>query len=113
MKATNIEWDVSDEELLTVLDAMTAETAAEKLGIPKDTYANMTTEERHDWALDAFHHNSTSRSEFVGLPDDVELPEGAEEWEDDEITDYLSDEYGYFINGYDIPERDEFEPDKD
>ena len=106
MKVTNIEWVVSDEEIMDRLDNMTAEQAAEKLGIPYNTYANMTTEERHDYAFDAFRHNRADRAEFVGLSDEVELPEGAETWENDEITDYLCEEYGYYTNGYNLPERE-------
>lgn len=111
MKATNIKWDVSEEEILTALDSLTAQEASKRLEIPYSTYANMTTSERHEYALDAFHHNLEQRAEFIGLPDEVMLPEEAINWEDDEITDYLSDEYGYFINGYDLPERDGFEKD--
>ena len=109
MKATNIEWNISDEELLERLDDMLAETAAEKLGVPVNSYANMTTEERHDYALDSFHHHKADKAEFIGLPNEVELPEEAKEWSDDEITDYLSDEYGYYLDRYDLPERDDLE----
>lgn len=111
MKATNIDWNVSDEEIMTVLDSLTAKEAAKRLGVPYNTYANMTTNERHDYAFDVFRHNAADRAEFVFLPDEVTLPEEAVDWEDDEITDYLSDKYGYFINGYDLPERDGFEKD--
>ena len=39
------------------------------------------------------------------LPSEVEIPYGIEE---DEICDYLSDEYGYCVFGFDIEENDGF-----
>lgn len=98
MKATNIKWDIDIEEAYELLDNMTAEQAAKALEIPKDMYANMTTEERHDYAYDAFHHNRVSLEEFVGLPDEVEIPEGLTD--DEDISDWLSDEYGYCHEGF-------------
>ncbi len=40
--------------------------------------------------------------ENVDLPTEVDLPIDLEEDDDDEITDYLSDEYDYLVNSYDI-----------
>ena len=39
------------------------------------------------------------------LPSEVEIPYGIEE---DEVCDYLSDEYGYCVFGFDIEENDGF-----
>ena len=39
------------------------------------------------------------------LPNEVEIPYGVEE---DEVCDYLSDEYGYCVFGFDIEENDGF-----
>ncbi len=36
--------------------------------------------------------------DFVNLPDEVKIPDDS--WDDDTITEHLTEEYGYFINGY-------------
>lgn len=40
--------------------------------------------------------------ENVDLPNEVELPPHLSEKDEDEISDYLSDEYGWLHNGYSI-----------
>lgn len=106
--AVNIDWDVDMDEVFETLDTMTTEQAAEALGVPKETYSNMHTEERHDYAYDVFHHRPAMLDEFLGLPDKVEIPEefGIDSTQADcsDVTDWLSDEYGYCINGYDVVE---------
>lgn len=108
--AYNIDWDVDAEEIYDMLDNSTATQAAEMLEISPERYANMTTEEHHDYAYDKIHHNRLDAAEMLGLPDEVEIPEDVLEYyeitsaNDDmsDITDWLSDKYGYCINGYDV-----------
>lgn len=108
--ACNIDWDVDAEEIYDVLDNSTIEQAAEMLEISPERYANMTTEERHDYAYDKIHHNRLDAAEMLSLPDEVEIPEdvlehyGIVSKDDDmsDITDWLSDKYGYCINGYEV-----------
>lgn len=101
-KATNINWDIDMESALDTLDCMTAEAASEALGVPKNHYANMTSSERHDFAEDLWRHSPATLEEFMGLPDSVILPATLDDAEDEDITDYLSDKYGFCINGYDV-----------
>ena len=100
MKAYDIEWEVSDLEILEKLDEMTTEGAAEILGLFPQTYENMTDEERHDTALEYFHRRHKScRADFVGLPEEVELEDaifGALNKED--IIDWLEQQYGNYVN---------------
>lgn len=108
--AYNIDWDVDVEEIYDILDNSTAEKAVKMLEIPLERYANMTTEERHDYAYDKIHHNRLDAADMLGLPNEVKIPEDVLEHygiiskDDDmsDITDWLSDEYGYCINGYEI-----------
>lgn len=139
MKAYNIDWDVDIEEALEQLDEMDYKKAASVIGVSADQYANMTTEERHDFAYDLFHHCPSELDDFMGLPSEVKIPENIikeiEEWHpyygrcetckyysncnacsncnegseydfdlkhinDQYITDWLSDEYGFCIKGY-------------
>lgn len=100
MKALNINWEIDFDEIYEKLDEMTVKNAAKALELPEERYANMTTEERHDYAYDYFRHRIKAMEEFVGLPDEVEIPKEITSEED--ITDYLSDEFGYLINGYEL-----------
>ena len=99
--ATDIRWDVDMYEALDKLDDMSSDKAAEYLGVPKEIYANMTTFERHDYAYDVWRHNKKGLSEFVGVPNEVTLPTTGI-WDEDSISDYLSDEYGWCHEGFRI-----------
>ena len=73
--AYNIDWDIDIEEMYDILDNSTVTAAAKMLEISPERYANMTTEERHDYAYDKIHHNRLDAAEMLGLPDEVEIPE--------------------------------------
>lgn len=111
--AYDINWDVDMDEIYELLDDSTTAKAAEMLEISPERYAAMTTEERHDYAYDKIRHNRLDAAEMVGLPDEVEIPEDILDYyeitsvDDDMsyITDWLSDEYGYCINGYEVAEK--------
>ena len=47
----------------------------------------------------------------VDLPEEVELPEDIDTDEIGEVEDYLSDEYGYLVNSFEIYDDDEEEDD--
>ena len=98
--AKNIQWDFDIDEVFERLDNMPADKAAEELGIPKEKYANMTTEERHNFAYDLFHHCPAALDEFMGLPDEIEIPR--ELIEDEDISNWLSDEYGFCHEGFEL-----------
>ena len=103
--AYNIQWDIDIDDAYERLDEMTAEKAAEELEIPANKYANMTTEERHDFAYDLWHHSPATLEEFMGLPDEVEIPEelgGPGEYLGEDIADWLSDTFGFCHKGFDI-----------
>ena len=100
LKATEIQWDFDMDEVYEVLDEMKPADAAESLGIPADRYARMTTEERHDYAYDVFHHCPGLLDEFMGLPDTIDIPEILTDPED--ISDWLSDEFGFCHRGFQL-----------
>lgn len=60
---------------------------------PYEAYANMSTDERHDYAYDCFHHNACDKAEFMGIPEEIQVPTGF--IDDEEISEWLSNEYGY------------------
>ena len=139
MKAYNIDWVVDLDEAYAMLDEMDYKKAAAAIEVSADRYANMTTEERHDYAYGLWHCCPGALDEFVGLPSEVEIPEEVvqkiAEWhpnygscqtcknyskcnvcsncqegskyefdlhyiDDQYITEWLSDEYGYCMNDY-------------
>ena len=99
MRISNIIWDVDMDDVYENLDEMTAEKAAEALGISQKRYANMSTAERHDYAYEVFHGHDAAIGEFMGLPTEMDVPDdiGIDE---DSVGDYLSDKYGYCHRGF-------------
>ena len=104
--AYDINWDIDMDNIFSAFDEMTVEKASNILGIPCTTYSNMTTEERHDYIYDTYHHNRKSASELFDLPEEIEIPDVFEiKSENDDmsdVTDWISDEYGWCINGYSV-----------
>lgn len=102
--ATEIEWDIEWDEVYEILDNMTVEEAAKALDIPVVHYDRMTTSERHDYAFDKFHHCPGELDEFLGISDKVEIPaeiwENSDEYYADDISEYISDKYGYCHQGF-------------
>ena len=99
MKAKNIAWDIDYDDGYVALGNMRYEDAADVLELSKDRYANMTTQEREAYAFDVFKHSPDTLRDLVGLPDEVEIPESVSE---DEVEDWLSDEYGHCHAGFEL-----------
>lgn len=103
LKTTDIHWSIDIEDGYEKLDEMTAEAAADALGVPKDTYTNMTTGEKHDYAYDEWHHSHASLYEFVDAPDEVVIPNPMnKDWDDDTVSDYISNETGWCHESFSI-----------
>ena len=98
LKATEIQWDFDMDDIYERIDEMKPTEAAESLGIPFDHYERMTTEERHDYAYDAFRHCPGMLDDFMGLPYEIEIPKELTDTED--ISDWLSDTYGFCHKGF-------------
>ncbi|MCR4749332.1 MAG: hypothetical protein K5877_05910 [Lachnospiraceae bacterium] len=64
----------------------------------------MTTSEIHDYAYDLFRHSPAILYEFLDLPVEVELPEElgntANDYYNEDITEWLSDTYGYCVETF-------------
>lgn len=99
MRISNIIWDVDMDDVYENLDEMTAEKAAEALGISQKRYANMSTAERHDYAYEVFHGHDAAIGEFMGLPTEMDVPDDIDT-DEDSVGDYLSDKYGYCHRGF-------------
>ena len=95
MTACDIIWYVSDEDVLAVLYEMTDAHAAEALCLPIGTYANMTTEERHAYAVAL---SRFERQGIMNLPECVDVPDGMTDYDD--IDEWLEDEYSFCHHGF-------------
>lgn len=100
MKLTNIKWDIDIDDVSSILDGMSSKTAAEFLSCPH--YADMNDSERLDYAMDEYKSNPTIFYEQLSLPTEVEIPDGLSE---EEASDFISDEYGFCHNGFEINEE--------
>ncbi len=99
--AVNIDWDVDLDEAIEKLQSLSLESQTELFGC-RDWYLKATPEQRTDMAESYFNHCPAFVEELMGLPDEVEIPE--ELTEDEDITNWLSDTYGFCINGWDLEE---------
>lgn len=108
MTVSNIKWDVDIDDALEKLSEMSYEDAAAVLGFSARDYANMSTQEREGFAYDLWNGSPSSMWEFMELPAEVEVPDEVlndyEEMGDEAITDWLSDEYGFCVENYDLSE---------
>lgn len=99
--ASDIEWDIDMDEIYEKMDEIAIDKAAEILGISAVRYGNMTPSEQHDLIYDTIHHNRKSMfmaEELFDLPEEIVLPDELKDTDD--ITDYISDTYGFCIEGY-------------
>jgi hypothetical protein len=100
MKAFNIEWVIDFEEVYELFDRMDDKQAAEELGLSEKDYIKLFKEDRNSLIYEKYRKRQGELEQLVGLPNEVELP--AEITTDEEATEWLSTEYGYFINGYEL-----------
>lgn len=98
--ACDIDWDIDMDEVYEKLDDMNPRAASIALEIPYAHYSRMTTSERDGYAYDKFRHCPAELDKFLELPEKVKIPDTVFAEGDDAITDWLSDTYGYCINGY-------------
>lgn len=108
MKVTNVQWDFDMDEVYERLDSMSEKAAADALEVALSDYSRMSVLERHDLAEHLFHHCPAKLDEFVGLPDEIEVPDpitsaysDPEELEE-VISDWLSEEFGYCHSGFEV-----------
>lgn len=104
-KAVNIQWSYDEQEPFEAIEEMSADEASELLGIPFKTYANMTTAERYDYVADVIRHCPAVADEILSLPDKVTIPEALTD--DGDIADWISDTFGFCIEGFQIEEEAE------
>ena len=103
--AFDIQWDIDSDYALEMLDEMPCKEAADALGINIEEYEPMSREDRHGLALSIWRHFPAKLFEFIGLPYSVIIPdellmENDSDAMDENIANWLSDEYGFCVKGF-------------
>lgn len=97
--SVSVVWDIDTEDILEHISDMTYEKAAETIGCNKDTYANMTDNERYDY-IDEYVSDA-QRAEILELPDKIDVSlRDIKDHADDDFAEYLADEYAFCVKSY-------------
>ena len=113
--AYNIKWDIDKDDALATFDEMSIKKKAEYLDLSVNKFKQLSKEEIEKKLDDKWYDvwkEEYDFSDIMGLPKDVLLPDRVAEdyrqqdYDDDVITDYLSDEYNWCVKGYDIFDYD-------
>ena len=100
LKAYDIWWDFDKDQIFERIDETDSAEMAKIIGITPKQYESLSPEERHDLAYDKFRHYPALLDEFMGLPDEIDIPPELVDPED--ISDWLSDEYGFCHEGFQL-----------
>ena len=103
-EATDIDYDIALDDVIDCVRDLSSEEFKEIFGIEK------TDEDAYDTVENKIHHEPALAGELLGLSDKLEIPDevwkaAVKEKNCEAITDYISDETGYCINGYSLPKN--------
>lgn len=102
MVVSNIKWNVTLDEISELINTQQVSSGviARLLDVPYSLYKSLSLAERCESVRDAIHHNRIDAAVLVELPDKIEIP--AEIGDNEEnIANWISDEFGYCIEGFD------------
>ena len=99
MRVTNIDWDIDLNEAVENITREGIVTESEFFQLTKKQCLSMSMDEIEDYVRDFFHHRPGALYDYLDLPEETTVPD--ELITDEDITDWLSDEYGYCLNGWD------------
>lgn len=110
-KAFDIEWDVDFDGIVDTIMEWTPQSVAEVLNnISEKEWIAMNDKEKIDFVYDSVYHNGINHeliANIMDLPREVELPFDVDKtnpnW-DEEVTDYLTDEYEFSVGGFKLEE---------
>ena len=101
--AYEIDWDISKEEISEKISELSDKEIIKTLG---EQYSKMSKEDIEDSFMSKFHRQPGVLDDLFGLPQEIKIPASFNiESEDDDmsdVTEWISDEYGYCINGYQV-----------
>ena len=92
-----VDWSIEPDELYNAFDGYSEQAAAHLLKTDIETYRNMSADARYDILEWMIHHNVLSAAEVIGLEEEIDVPDLVQM---EDITEWLSDTYGYFVNGW-------------
>ena len=98
--AYNIKWDVDFDDFFETINEMTDGYASEALGCSIGIYREMNEEKFHDFVYEFYENNKDKVYEIMELPTEVEISSGL--FDDEEVSDWLSDEYGFCHAGFEL-----------
>jgi hypothetical protein len=97
---SNIDWDYDDDNIWDeIVSGLDYEIKDGKIQVSR-TCKFHEPEEVFDMISEALHHNSVTTKDVFNLPDEVEIDTNTIGDSDEDITNYLTDTYGFFIKGY-------------
>ena len=100
MKATNIKWDVDEQDLTEeVLNHATEKEIAELLGTETHKIHNINKDDLYELVQDAFHRDYNLMYDYLSLPTTVDVPKSVTK---EEVADWLSNEYEYLHDGFEL-----------
>jgi len=111
----NIKWDIDKDDALATFDEMSIKRKAEYLGISVNKLKQLSEDDIAKKLDDKWYDVWTEEydySDIMGLPKDVLLPDRVakdyrqQDYDDDVINDYLSDEYNWCMKNYDVFDYD-------
>ena len=106
MKAKNIKWDVNINDVADYFVEKVGDdplSAAEAIQMTAKKLMTMTAEEQREAAYDYFRHCPGAAEEFLGLPDEIEIPNPEDpDWTDETVSEYISEITGYCHEGFEI-----------
>ena len=99
---SDIEWDWDDDNLWEIIDNCDdIADLCEKFKLPPTVDCNKLMNEDETYAFDvcydSIRHNRVTFGAVAGLPETIEVPA---KWDDEEIAEYISNEYGFCIKGF-------------
>lgn len=117
MHITNIEWDIDlNDAFEDFRQNLMIEEQANMLNIPINDYKKLSIDEIEDTFFDNARHNRFDiASSLYNLPANIDVPQefineaGDRQELAEYMTEYISNEYGFCIEGYDFD--DELEED--
>jgi len=104
--AYNIDWLIYYGDAYEKLDTLSSKEIEDALNIPENKLKHMNKNQIHKCAYDLWRYHPAKLQEFMELPDKVEIPDeivnDANEYDEEVIEYYLSDVYGFLVNGYSL-----------
>lgn len=100
LKAVEIQWDIDRDEVYERIYSTAPKDVAVLIGMAPEAFEELSAEDRRDVAYDKFRHCPALLDDFMGLPDEVDIPPELTDSED--ISEWLSDKYGFCHEGFQL-----------